>query len=129
MQHSTSPDRPIIPSAVVGDETGALEAFQNATLRPIIKLLHPIILLHFCNYLKIKRNIYFKLSEKDQAAYIVKVFQSDTAYKTELRGLVMGHFKPLEFETYLTIKEEVHRRINKIILERLLNSHDQFVKQ
>jgi len=128
MEHTVH-NRPHIASASVSEASSDAEAFQNKTLRPIIKMLHNLLLLHFSNLLASKRNLYFKLSVKDKSDYIAKIFETDTAYKRELRGIVLGHFTLSELNSYSAVKVEADRRINKIVLERLLSSQDQMVKR
>ena len=118
--------RPQIPKAKVTGETKAEEEFQNVSLRPIIKQVHKVLIMHFCAHLKTKQNTYFKLSDIDKSKYIIKIFESDSAYKKELRGIIIGHFTTDEFNKYLSFKPEVHRRINKIVLQRLLSSQNEF---
>jgi len=59
-----------IPSAKVYDTMSSDEAFQNTTLRPIIKMQHDLFIAVFRNYITKRKNVFYDLSLPKQLAYI-----------------------------------------------------------
>lgn len=114
--------RPIILSAEVRGNMSEIEKFQNATLRPIIKMLHPVLILSFKNHLQHKMKLFFDVSEEKRLLYIQTVFQKNIPYKNQLRGMVIGHFTPEEFEIFKKFEAEANKRILAIVKERICNS-------
>ena len=54
--------RPDIPTSKINDQMSAEEYFQNATLRPILKLQNDLFLLVFRNYISKHKNVFYDLS-------------------------------------------------------------------
>lgn len=101
--------------------TGAEELFQNAVVRPILKFQHDLLVAHFVRYTRKKKLDFSALDSLQQKALVHEVFQHDTNYKTELRGIVLGHFTTGEFETYAGMASEINKRMMKMIEERLVS--------
>jgi hypothetical protein len=97
------------------------EKFQNATLRPIIKMQHDLIVSFFQNYVVSKKINFAELNADQKRHLINKIFQSDNNLRTELRGLIIGHFTVQEYETYSTMTREINRRMITMIKDRLMS--------
>lgn len=111
--------RPAIKNIGSMENKNPAERFQNITLRPVIKLQHELLIAFFQNYLK-KKKIYFSgLSELQKNEVISKAFKNDNLFKTEIRGLVIGHFTLEEYNTYQTIAVDSNKRIMAMIEQRL----------
>ncbi len=121
--------RPVILSAEVRENMSEIEKFQNATLRPIVKMLHPILILSFKNYLQYKMKVFFDVSEEKRLVYIQTIFQKNIPYKNQLRGMVIGHFTLEEFEIYNKLESEANKRILDIVKERICNSIPELLQQ
>ena len=97
------------------------EKFQNATLRPIIKMQHDLIVSFFQNYVVSKKINFAELNADQKRHLINKIFQSDNNLRTEFRGLIIGHFTVQEYETYSTMTREINRRMITMIKDRLMS--------
>lgn len=53
--------RPDIPTSKINDQMGSEEYFQNAILRPILKLQNDLFISVFKNYLKNTRTFFMSL--------------------------------------------------------------------
>lgn len=122
---NSSEDRPIIPSAEIFQSTKDIEAFQNQTLRPIIKHLHSVLMNHFSNLLYTKKGEYFKISAEKRANYIHSIFQKEIRYKSELKGMIIGNFTVQEFEKYTSNSKLFDKRIYSIVEERILTNQNE----
>ena len=100
------------------------ERFQNVTLRPIIKMQHDLLVAFFQNYLSSKKIDLDDLTMPKKVERISKIFKNDTQFKTELRGLIIGHFTVEEYTMYQEIATETNRRIISIVKERILSVYD-----
>lgn len=119
--------RPQIPTALILDTMSGEERFQNATLRPILKLQNKILLACFKEYIaekeakstKEKERSYFRLSSTKQREYIDTVFQKDIKFKSQLLGMIIGQFDLEEYNLYAQNKTGTDRRIINLLKERI----------
>lgn len=114
--------RPEIASAVVNESSSIVERFQNKTLRPIIKLQHPLWIECFRYYLKKRKTIFFDLHAAARQIYIKQILQKDVAFRNQLLGMVIGYFTLAEYETYTEHSSKINNRIITILTERITNS-------
>lgn len=112
----------IRPEILGINSTGFLseeERFQNETLRPIIKLQHELLIAFFNNYLsKIKMDIR-SLNPSKRTSLISSIFNDAQNFKTELKGLIVGHFTTEEYSTYIKYEKEINKRIFTITKQRI----------
>ena len=95
------------------------EAFQNATLRPILKQQHPLLVEVMRHYLA-KRKV--RLEQVPAARRFEKVKElvtRDNRLRGLLFGMTIGRFRPEELAYYLDHEGEVNRRITNLLVERL----------
>jgi hypothetical protein len=118
--------RPQILSAKVHEGTSDEEAFQNKTLRPIIKLQHDLLIAVFKNYIKKHKNVFLTLILEEQLKYISNAIQKDIKFRNALKGMVIGQFTVEEYELYITNSSALNKRLTNIIKERLINSVQLF---
>jgi len=97
------------------------EDFQNKTLRPIIKMQHDLLVAYFKAYLIVKKCKFESLSKEQQGNYITTAFKKDSAFKLELRGLIIGHFTTDEFAIYSKHKSDFNKRILAMIQQRIIS--------
>jgi hypothetical protein len=117
-------ERPILKD-IVTEKTLIIETFQNATLRPIIKMQHELILALFQSYVS-KRKIDFSTLDNLKAKEKIKViFEKDINFKHLLVGIIVGHFSTEEFQIYNNNTSEFHKRIIQISIQRI---QDTFLK-
>ncbi|WP_338790594.1 hypothetical protein V9L05_02055 [Bernardetia sp. Wsw4-3y2] len=127
--------RPQIPNALLVDTMSGEERFQNATLRPILKLQNKVLLAIFKDYIIEKetkkgdkpkteaenKRSYSRLSATKQREYIDVVFQKDIKFKSQLLGMIIGHFDLEEYNLYAQNKTGTDRRIINLLKERIFN--------
>ena len=54
--------------------------------------------------------------------FIENSLSKDIAFKSEIKGMIIGQFTEDEFEFYTTISSDVNKRIINLLKERLLTS-------
>ena len=114
--------RPTLPNALVTDQSSEVERFQNEVIRPIIKGLHALLISHFQIYLSNKKIDFKHLVLERQQAQIEAIFTKDSAFRQEVKGMVMGHLIIEEFQLYTKHASELNKRIIQIIQQRMLDS-------
>ena len=121
--------RPEIQNVVLSETMTGEERFQNVTLRPILKLQNKILLAIFRDYISEKeakqsknnekQRGYFRLSATKQREFIDTVFQKDIKFKSQLLGMIIGHFDLEEYNLYAQNKTGTDRRIINLLKERI----------
>jgi hypothetical protein len=114
-------ERPHIPN-LIQSGTNEIESFQNKTLRPIIKMLHNLLIASFQNYLQKRKIDFSNLSEDQKRQKIESVFSKDINYRNISLGHIIGHFSLEEFEFYSMNSSEMNKRVMKIIQKRIQDS-------
>jgi hypothetical protein len=100
------------------------EDFQNSTLRPIIKLQHELLLVYIKEYLISNKKRFKELSNLKKIEILTLIFKNDNSLKTELKGIIIGHFTTDEFFIYCTNKTEYNKRILAMIRQRITSVID-----
>lgn len=118
--------RPTIESAKIYDGMSADEAFQNKTLRPIIKMQHNLLIAVFNNYIAKRKNVFFELSLEKRLDYIEHAIQKDLKFRNSLKGMIIGQFTVDEYESYIKNSSALNKRMMNIVKERLINSVQLF---
>jgi hypothetical protein len=95
------------------------ENFQNATLRPILKLQHELFLRFFENYLEKRKKQFHQMAMEDRALYIEHSLKTDQKFKQFLIGSVVGLFTLEELNVYFENESELNRRTITMLIERL----------
>ena len=116
--------RPVIKGINTVLNKSIEEDFQNKTLRPIIKMQHDLLVAYFKAYLIIKKCKFGTLSNLKQRDYVTAAFKKDSAFKLELRGLIIGHFTTDEFVIYSKSKSDFNKRILAMIQQRITSVID-----
>ncbi|EPR70258.1 hypothetical protein ADIWIN_3614 [Winogradskyella psychrotolerans RS-3] len=114
--------RPEILSAKIHQGTSADEAFQNKTLRPIIKLQHDLLIAVFKNYIVKHKNVFSELSLEKRINYISNAIQKDIKFRNALKGMIIGQFTVEEYELYIQNSSALNKRMMNIVKERLIQS-------
>ncbi len=94
------------------------EFFQNNTLRPILKFQNDLLIELFINYAHKNKNVFFELSQEKKCTYIEKVTISDTAFRNQLLGIVIGLFSTEEYFEYIKNSSNLNKRIINMLIER-----------
>ncbi|MBJ7882863.1 glyoxalase [Gelidibacter salicanalis] len=119
--------RPVISSALIYDTMSPGERFQNATLRPLLKLQNDLIVAVFKNYIAKHKNVFYDLSLPKQLGYIENVLHKDMKFRNSIKGMIIGHFTMEEYEVYIENPSALNKRMMTLAKERLI-SHIQLFK-
>ncbi|XHP75419.1 hypothetical protein KCTC52924_03185 [Arenibacter antarcticus] len=82
--------RPHIPSALITDNMSLGEQFQNRTLRPIIKMQNPLLVLVLKNYIAKHKNGFYELGLQNRLYFIGNSIQKDIKFRNSLKGIIIG---------------------------------------
>ena len=116
--------RPFIKGLIIDSSMSLEEKFQNETLRPILKMQHHLFVQHFYAYLVTKKCDFPNLTEKEKVNFIDAAFKRDISFKSELQGMVVGHFTVDEYIVYATNKRDFNKRISTMIQQRIQSAID-----
>lgn len=115
--------RPNIPSAKVDKNMSAEEQFQNAILRPIIKMQHNLIIDLFDNYLQHSDFNLQNLEIYQKNEFLKSAVTRNQHLRNQYVGMVIGMFTDEEFTMYLNNASEYSRRIIQMISQRLQDTY------
>jgi len=118
--------RPIIPTIDHTTEMSDEEAFQNTTIRPILKFQNEVLLFLFKQHIQKFEKLYYSLTISERVLFIKQQIQKDLPLKNSLLGMVIGHFTLEEFKAYTKAEKELKRRINDMIVQRLQDQMGYF---
>ena len=111
--------RPDIPTSKINDQMGSEEYFQNAVLRPILKLQNDLFISVFKNYIKKHKNVFHDLSLEKKQRYIEHAIQKDIKFRNSLKGMIIGMFTVEEYETYTINSSALNKRMMNLLIVRL----------
>ena len=111
--------RPDIPTSKINDQMGSEEYFQNAVLRPILKLQNDLFISVFKNYIKKHKNVFYELSIEKKQRYIEHAIQKDIKFRNSLKGMIIGMFTDEEYETYTLNSSALNKRMMNLLTVRL----------
>ena len=111
--------RPDIPTSKINDQMGSEEYFQNAVLRPILKLQNDLFISVFKNYIKKHKNVFYELSLEKKQRYVEHAIQKDIKFRNSLKGMIIGMFTVEEYETYTMNSSALNKRMMNLLIVRL----------
>ena len=111
--------RPDIPTSKINDQMGSEEYFQNAVLRPILKLQNDLFISVFKNYIKKHKNVFYELSLEKKQRYIEHAIQKDIKFRNSIKGMIIGMFTVEEYETYTINSSALNKRMMNLLIVRL----------
>jgi len=111
--------RPDIPTSKINDQMGSEEYFQNAVLRPILKLQNDLFISVFKNYIKKHKNVFYELSLEKKQRYIEHAIQKDIKFRNSLKGMIIGMFTVEEYEIYTMNSSALNKRMMNLLIVRL----------
>ncbi|MFK7780716.1 glyoxalase [Psychroserpens sp.] len=120
--------RPIIASAHVNSNMSEDECFQNATLRPIIKMQNHLLVVVFRNYIDKRKNVFYDLSLPKQMAYIENAINKDMKFRNSVKGMIIGQFTVEEYQLYIQNSSALNKRMMNIVKERLVSNIQLFTQ-
>ena len=116
--------RPPIKNVVVNSDCSPEEIFQNTVIRQIVKMKHDLIVIHTKHNIHRKRKDFNLLGREDQLKFLNVTFNKDQLFKSELKGVIIGHLSIEEYSIYSKMANAVNRRILSIIRERMIDHLD-----
>lgn len=119
--------RPSIEANLEENPENSPGHFQNATLRPILKLQNGLLLQIFKHYLQKSKGSFFQLAPPKQLDFIANSIRSDLRFRNMLTGIIIGHFTEQEWEVFATHEQELTRRIADLLIQRLSDQVEQLV--
>ena len=99
-------------------DTLSEEAFQNSTLRPILKFQNDLLLQVFINYAVKQKGLFFTLSPDKMEKYIENVIQKDIKFRNALKGIIIGLFTVEEYSNYVKNSSSLNKRMMTLLIER-----------
>ena len=94
------------------------EAFQNNTLRPILKFQNDLLLQVFINYVVKQKGLFFTLSPDKKEKYIENVIQKDIKFRNALKGIIIGLFTIEDYALYIKNSSNLNKRMMTLLIER-----------
>lgn len=95
------------------------EVFQNATLRPILKLQNDLIVLVFQNYVNQIKLPFKDFTMEKKMSSIATIISKDIQLQNTLKGIVIGLFTTEEYLYYSKTISNSNKRIKAMLIERL----------
>ena len=106
-------------SIPVSGDTSETEAFQNRTLRPVLKLQNEIYVMLFQDYAVSKISDFNSLTTEKKLSFIDQSLRKDHALKNIFIGMTIGMLTAEEMEVYISSKNVFNKRIITMLTERL----------
>ncbi len=110
--------RPSIDVITHSDDDKLLK-FQQVTLRPILKLQHPVLQLFATDFLSKSNKGFYSLNLSDQVNILQQTIKGNITFKKLLTGIIIGQFTVEEMEIYLNHQEEINKRITEFLFKRI----------
>jgi len=104
---------------IIHPQSSGEEIFQNATLRPVLKLQNDLLVEAFLNYANKQKSQFYKLTLDKKLQYIDTAIHKDIKFRNALKGIVLGVFTVEEFKTYTHNSSNINKRMMNMIIERL----------
>jgi hypothetical protein len=107
----------------------AEERFQNATIRPVLKLQHSLLLAAFINYAHKHKGVFFELSIEKRLQYIETAIYKDQKFRNSLKGMLIGQFTLEEYAAYIQNSSKLNKRMMQLVITRLQDHVQVLVPQ
>lgn len=113
----------------INAQSSADEFFQNATLRPILKLQNDLFIEVFRNYISKSKTDFFNYNVDKKCQFIENSIQKDIKFRNALKGIVIGLFTSEEYSRYLLNASSLNKRMMSMLIERLKSQVQLFELQ
>ena len=100
-------------------KSGPEEQFQNQTLRPVLKLQHPLLAQLMLGQILKYKGAFFHLSKPARQEWIANTLREDARLRHLLAGTIIGHFTLDELKNFEANEAECMRRLMQMMLQRL----------
>lgn len=121
--------RPEIKKHQTFDNMSDEERFQNATMRPILKLQNPLLLAAFINYANKHKGVFYELSLDKRLQYIETAVCKDQKFRNSLKGMLIGQFTIDEYQHYISNSSKLNKRMMNLVIARLQDQMQLLVPQ
>jgi hypothetical protein len=121
MSEPTTDRRTLRPTIITEPTSNPAEAFQNHTLRPILKMQHTLLLDLFRHYLVKRKVDWVNLPNTRRFAKAKELVTRDNRLRGLLFGATIGQFTAEELSYYLANESECNRRLTSLLTDRLLD--------
>ena len=121
--------RPQIKKHQTFENMSAEERFQNATLRPVLKLQNPILLASFVNYAIKHKGVFFDIPMDKKMSYIENAIHKDQKLRNALKGMIIGQFTMEEYTAYTQNLSKLNKRMMNLVIARLQDQLQLLVPQ
>ena len=111
--------RPEIKKHQTFDNMSRDERFQNATLRPVLKLQNPLLIAAFVNYANKHKGVFYELSLEKRMQYVETAICKDQKFRNALKGMLIGQFTVAEYEFYIQNSSRLNKRMMNLVIVRL----------
>ena len=111
--------RPEIKNHQTFDTMSDEERFQNATMRPILKLQHPLLVAAFINYANKHKGVFYELPIEKRMQYIETAVCKDQKFRNSLKGMLIGQFTVEEYQVYIENSSKLNKRMMNLVIARL----------
>ena len=118
--------RPEIEASI--EQANTLEIFQNQTLRPILKFQNELLMQLMKHYFMKRKDAFYELKNKEKPKYIDHAIRQDLRFKSQMLGVIIGHFTHDEFDLYTQHEAELSRRMTDLLCQRIVSQVEVFVK-
>ncbi len=98
------------------------EAFQNETLRPLLKLLHVRLVAAWHRYAERQKDTFYRLNRPERETYLRQALQTNRELRSFLLGLVCALMTDEEWGAFRQNEKELSRRVYTMAVERLLSA-------
>lgn len=106
------------------------EYFLHTTLRPILKLHHDALVSICAVFMEKHRSAFLQKSRGDQEIFITTMLKKDTALRSLVVGLCVGHFTSEERTFYLHSDNtaELNKRIIELAAKRFCDAIESIIR-
>ena len=111
--------RPEIKKHQTFDTMSHEERFQNATLRPVLKLQNPLLIAAFVNYANKHKGVFYELSLEKRMQYIETAICKDQKFRNAVKGMLIGQFTVAEYAFYIQNSSKLNKRMMNLVIVRL----------
>ncbi|MFN0176780.1 MAG: glyoxalase [Saprospiraceae bacterium] len=99
--------------------SGVEEQFQNQTLRPILKMQHPLLARLMLTQIQRYKGTFFQLSKPNRLEWIANTIRDDARLRHLLAGTIIGHFTMDELKIFEANEAQYMRRLMQMMVQRL----------
>lgn len=111
--------RPELKKTLIYGSMSAEEQFQNNSLRPVLKLQNPLLIVVFRNYIDKHKGVFYELSLEKRLAYMENALMKDQKFRNSIKGMIIGQFTVEEYLLYKQNASALNKRMMHLVLERL----------